>query len=62
MTNCFKANEKGHVEKSVDVLRNQIFADAWSFLSLEDAQGRVVILSVSKKISALKSASNRIIQ
>jgi len=38
VTNCFKANEKGHVEKSVDVLRNQIFADTWSFNSLEDAQ------------------------
>lgn len=38
VTNCFKANEKGHVEKSVDVLRNQVFADKWSFNSLEDAQ------------------------
>jgi len=38
VTNCFKANEKGHVEKSVDILRNQIFADTWSFNSLEDAQ------------------------
>jgi transposase len=38
VTNCFKANEKGHVEKSVDVLRNQIFADTWSFNSIEDAQ------------------------
>jgi len=38
VTNCFKANEKGHVEKSVDVLRNQIFADTWQFNSLEDAQ------------------------
>jgi transposase len=38
VTNCFKANEKGHVEKSVDVLRNQIFADHWTFNSLEDAQ------------------------
>jgi len=38
VTNCFKGNEKGHVEKSVDVLRNQIFADIWSFNSLEDAQ------------------------
>ena len=26
------------MEKSVDVLRNQIFADTWSFNSLEDAQ------------------------
>jgi hypothetical protein len=38
VTNCFKANEKGHVEKSVDVLRNQIFAAHWTFNSLEDAQ------------------------
>jgi hypothetical protein len=38
VTNCFKANEKGSVEKSVDVLRNQIFAGSWSFNSLEDAQ------------------------
>jgi len=38
VTNCFKGNEKGHVEKSVDVLRNQIFADTWTFNSLEDAQ------------------------
>jgi transposase len=38
VTNCFKANEKGHVEKSVDILRNQLFADTWSFNSLEDAQ------------------------
>lgn len=38
VTNCFKANEKGHVEKSVDVVRNQIFADTWSFNSIEDAQ------------------------
>jgi transposase len=38
VTNCFKGNEKGHVESSVKILRNQIFADTWSFLSLEAAQ------------------------
>ena len=38
VTNCFKANEKGHVEKSVDIVRNQIFAERLSFNSLEDAQ------------------------
>jgi transposase len=38
VTNCFRGNEKGHVESSVKVLRNQIFADKWSFNSLEDAQ------------------------
>jgi transposase len=38
VTNCFKANEKGHVESSVQILRNQIFAENWSFNSLKDAQ------------------------
>jgi len=38
VTNCFKGNEKGHVESSVKVLHNQIFADKWTFNSLEDAQ------------------------
>jgi transposase len=38
VTNCFKGNEKGHVESSVKILRNQIFADTWTFNSLEDAQ------------------------
>lgn len=38
VTNCFKGNEKGHVESSVKILRNQIFADSWKFNSLEDAQ------------------------
>ena len=38
VTNCFKANEKGGVEKSVDVLRNQMFAENWKFNSLDDAR------------------------
>jgi len=38
VTNCFAANEKGHVEKSVDILRNELFAEQWKFNSLEDAQ------------------------
>ena len=38
VTNCFKGNEKGHVESSVKILRNQIFAEYYSFNSLEDAQ------------------------
>ena len=38
VTNCFKGNEKGHVESSVKILRNQIFAGKWAFGSLEDAQ------------------------
>jgi hypothetical protein len=38
VTNCFKGNEKGHVESSVKILRNQIFAEDYNFNSLEDAQ------------------------
>jgi transposase len=39
VTNCFKGNEKGHVESSIKILRNRIFADHYTFNSLEDAQG-----------------------
>ena len=38
VTNCFKGNEKGHVESSVRILRNQIFAEHYTFNALEDAQ------------------------
>jgi transposase len=58
VTNCFKANEKGHVEKSVDVVRNQIFAETWSFNSLEDAQeyanSRLLKLNESSQIEEEK--------
>jgi len=58
VTNCFKANEKGHVEKSVDVVRNQIFADTWSFNSIEDAQeyanSRLLKMNESSKMEEEK--------
>ena len=38
VTNCFRGNEKGHVENSVKVLRNQIFSDVYTFGSLEEAR------------------------
>lgn len=38
VTNCFRGNEKGSVEKSVDYLRNRLFADTYRFSSLEAAQ------------------------
>jgi len=38
VTNCFSGNEKGHVEKSVDVLRTQLFAVNYTFNTLDDAQ------------------------
>ena len=38
VTNCFSGNEKGSVEKSVDMLRSEIFSTNWQFLSLDDAR------------------------
>ena len=38
VTNCFSGNEKGSVEKSVDILRSEIFATNWHFLSLDAAR------------------------
>jgi len=38
VTNCFSGNEKGTVEKSVDVLRTELFAINYTFNTLDDAQ------------------------
>lgn len=38
VTNCFRGNEKGHVENSVKVLRNLLFSDRYRFTSLEEAR------------------------
>ena len=38
VTNCFSGNEKGTVEKSVDVLRRELFAINYTFNTLDDAQ------------------------
>ena len=38
VTNCFSGNEKGHVEGSVKIIRNHVFATNYVFKSLEDAQ------------------------
>jgi transposase len=38
VTNCFSGNEKGHVEGSVKIIRNQVFAPMYEFVSFEDAQ------------------------
>jgi len=37
VTNCFKANEKGHVECSVQIIRNKVFADRYKFFGIEEA-------------------------
>lgn len=37
VTNCFSGNEKGHVEGSVKIIRNKIFAKHYCFRTYEDA-------------------------
>ena len=37
VTNCFKGNEKGHVEGSVKIIRNQVFATNYKFKTFTDA-------------------------
>lgn len=38
VTNCFSGNEKGHVEGSVKIIRNHVFATNYEFKSFEDAE------------------------
>ncbi len=38
VTNCFSGNEKGTAEKSVDVLRTELFTINFTFNTLDDAQ------------------------
>jgi transposase len=38
VTNCFRGNEKGHVEGSVKILRNQIFAPEYVFSSFKEVK------------------------
>lgn len=37
VTNCFSGNEKGHVEGSVKIIRNKVFAKRYKFKTFEDA-------------------------
>lgn len=38
VTNCFRGNEKGHVEGSVRIIRKEVFADKYEFDSIEEAE------------------------
>lgn len=38
VTNCFSGNEKGTVEKAVDVIRTELFTVNYTFNTLDDAQ------------------------
>lgn len=38
VTNCFRGNEKGHVESSVKFIRNKVLASRYRFDSFEEAE------------------------
>lgn len=58
VTNCFSGNEKGHVEGSVKILRNQIFGPKYKFDSFEEAiqymNARLIEINISSKIELEK--------
>lgn len=41
VTNCFSGNEKGHVEGSVKIIRNKVFAREYRFSTLEEAEAHL---------------------
>lgn len=58
VTNCFSGNEKGHVEGSVKIIRNHVFATNYEFKSFEDAQdylnSQLMKMNVSSRIEKEK--------
>lgn len=58
VTNCFKGNEKGHVENSVKTLRRQLFNRCDTFASLDEAReymhSQLLKLNESSKIEEEK--------
>jgi len=41
VTNCFAGNEKGSVERSVEIIRSAAFASKWEFASISEAQSHL---------------------
>lgn len=56
VTNCFSGNEKGHVEGSVKIIRNAVFAEKYIFDSFEQAEQylekRLIALNENSGIKA----------
>jgi len=54
VTNCFRGNEKGHVEGSVKVLRNKLFAGHYRFKTFDEAcqymHNELIMLNEESKI------------
>lgn len=55
VTNCYRGNEKGHVEGSVKVIRNKVFALTYKFKTFEEAcdylQHQLIDLNENSTIS-----------
>ena len=58
VTNCFSGNEKGHVEGSVKIIRNHVFATNYEFKCFEDAvdylNSQLIKMNVSSRIEEEK--------
>lgn len=56
VTNCFKGNEKGHVESSVKYIRNKAFAIKYEFESLEEARLHLeeILIELNKNSSIME--------
>nr|WP_281350151.1 IS21 family transposase [Alkalibaculum sporogenes] len=54
VTNCFSGNEKGHVEGSVKIIRNKVFAKHYCFKTYEDAcshlMDELIVLNIDSSI------------
>ena len=54
VTNCYRGNEKGHVEGSVKIIRNKVFAKHYKFKTFEEAcdylQQQLIVLNKKSKI------------
>ncbi len=63
VTNCFSGNEKGHVEGSVKIIRQQVFAKHYKFKSYEEAAGYLQqkLVSINEK-SAIKEEVSCLLQ
>jgi transposase len=63
-TNCYKGNEKGHVEGSVKIIRNKVFSKKYRFNTFDQAsnylQSELIALNKKSDIESEKRSLKRI--
>ncbi len=63
-TNCYKGNEKGHVEGSVKVIRNKVFSKKYRFSTFDQAsiylQSELKILNTKSEIEIEKRSLKKV--